>query len=73
MVSRDNFTTFSLIFSTQILSEVRQNSESFEGFLSGRNIFLNLCWGHPSGQFVIFFYFLAFPYWLKFQQKDESL
>ena len=35
----DNFTTFLLIFPIQILSEVREKSESFEGFLGGRNIF----------------------------------
>ena len=39
MLNTDNFTTFSPIFPFQILSEVREKSETFEGFFSGRNIF----------------------------------
>ena len=39
MLNTNNFTTFLPIFPFQILSEVREKSESFEGFFSGTNIF----------------------------------
>ena len=39
MLNTDNFTTFLPIFPFQILFQVREKSESFEGFFGGKNIF----------------------------------
>ena len=39
MLNTDNFTTFLLIFTFQILFKAREKSESFEGFFGGKNIF----------------------------------
>ena len=39
MLNTDNFTTFLPIFPFQTLFKVREKSESFEGFFSGKNIF----------------------------------
>ena len=39
MLNTDNFTRFLPIFPFQILTKVREKSESSEGFFGGKNIF----------------------------------
>ena len=72
MLNTDNFTTFLPIFPFQILSEVREKSESFEEFFQRQKYFFqNLCWGHPIGQFVIFLNLPVFAYGLKLANSQR--
>ena len=55
-----NSIRFTAIISIILLLHSHQFSSS-KSFPKYEKFFLNLCWGHPSDQFVIFLNFPAFP------------
>ena len=77
MLNTDNFTTFLPIFPFQILFQVQEKSESFEGFFGGKIFFAKPMLGTPNRSIRHIFEFfcprlLAHIFFLQFQPIREG-